>query len=335
MTVYFQGAEREDFTLGGTINTSTNSAQFNPANARFGFDMRGGSPSTGGSSLTTTTFSTTEFWTHFVQYFGFTAGTVQTIWTVGVYSGATAYIALKPNGTTGWDLMLWNGSGFTTITSVFPGTQGLITYDLYIKLGNSSTGQIRVYRNGIPMITVLNVDTSFGGTVTEFTSVRFGSMCTSTTGSATMYSEVIVADWNTLGSKLVTLVPNAAGNYNEFAGAGYTAVDEVALTSDLMTSSVADERFSVGMTDPPALGTGESIEAVAIAYAAARDGVSPQNINTFVRIGGVDYHNADQSLSATLGAQQGQFMMSVDPSTSAQWQVSAVTNAEFGVRSRT
>ena len=152
--------------------------------------------------------------------------------------------------------------------------------DVYIRRG--SPGEGRVYVNNVPAISTTVLDTTFGGAVSSYTAWR-GNGCRNYFTGYAYYAEVIVADWNTIGAKLVTRIPDAAGTWNEWTGAGYTAVDEAVPTSDFMVSGTPNQRFSTSFSDFPAPGTGESIEAVRMSAALVKDAGGPQNYNYFAR----------------------------------------------------
>ena len=329
MTVYFMGAEKADFVVSNYQDTYpsyivNSSSYHNTANSRaqLSFAQR-----TSTLWLETHPFSATEFWTHGYFYVEQYANEDHfIIW----YSGSTPCIGMdRVGGTTTMRVRWWNGSSWVVL-----GTYTLVTtlflLDVYIKLG--SPGEVRVYQNNLPVLGSLTLDTTFGGTVSAFTKVRFPAVSQSVSNS-NGFSEIIVADWNTIGSRLVTRGPNAAGTYNEWAGTGFGAVDEVVETNDLIASGTVDQRFSFNLADFPALASGESIQAVKVAAAAVRDATGPQNLNFFTRQGTTDHHAADKTVTTPLsGVSQ---LFDVNPATGAEWAITDLNAAEFGVRSRT
>jgi hypothetical protein len=327
MTVYFMGAEKADFVVSNyqdaypDYNTSYD---FNSANARgrLNFAQR-----TSTLWLETPSFSATEFWTHGNFYLeSYSSDDHFVIW----YSGTTQYLGIRRvAGTSTAQVRWWNGSSWIVLgTYTFTSQPHLL--DVYIKVG--SPGEVRVYQNNLPVFHSLTIDTTFGGAVSAFTKVRFPAVSTSI-GTNNGYSEIIVADWNTIGSKLVTRAPNAAGTYNEWSGAGFSAVDEIAETNDLIASGTADQRFSFNLADFPALGSGESVQAVKVAAAAVRDASGPQNLNFFTRQGTTDHHATDKTVTTPLSGVS--HIFDVNPATGAEWTITDLNAAEFGVRSRT
>lgn len=329
MTVYFQGAEKADFVLSAWtpgVSHSTASTSFVAANSRASLIQ--GEESSDAVYMQSTSFSATEFWTHFKRLTTAFSSSANP-WFISWRSGGTPYIGLQATSGTSVSLRWWNGSSWVTIGS-FVTVADLETYDVYIKVGNP--GQVRVYKDNLPVASSITIDTTFGGAVSAFDSIRM-QCATAQFSTSTRYAEVIVADWNTIGSKLVTRIPDAAGTYSEWGGAGYTSVDELTEDNTMMASGTVDQRFSVTCTDFPALGTGESIEAVKVAGAIVKDAGGPQSVNFFTRVSGTDYHSSDQAAPASInGLRQ---VYDVNPNTSAAWTVSELNAAEFGVRSRT
>jgi hypothetical protein len=248
------------------------------------------------------------------------------------YSGGTQRLALYASSGDPIiiELRQWGGSSWTTLASTTIGIQATSTtaiWDVYIKLGNP--GSFRLYTNNVPRAALAGIDLSFVSAIDKIRFQCYGG----TSNQDSNFSEVIVADWNTLGSKLVTKTPDANGTYTEWTGAGYTLIDEVVAGTDFMTSPTADQRFSFSSADFPVLASGESIENVRLAYRANRDAAGPQNINGFARVSSTDYHASDQTLNVAPTLSR-YVDWATNPAGGA-WTVSALNAAEFGLRSRT
>lgn len=334
MTVYFQGTEKEDFVLSSiSSNISNNATNYNASNVRCSLKI---TVEASNYYANTASFSATDFWTHFNHALANYTGNFND-YTVAWYAGATARIGLYLN-TNVITLKQWNGSAWSTIatTSAFNPASGRHIYDVYIKVGTAGVGEIRVYCDGLPAVYTNSFDTTFGGAVTAFTSMRLTSGVTNTSNGDSYYSEVIIADWNTIGSRLQTIIPNGAGNYNAWTGAGYTAVDELNPGADFMTAASTNLRFSTAFSDIGALATGEIIAGVKVAGAFTKDLASPQSVDYFTRISGTDYDGTDQTApSATNSLTNISQSWATSPATSSAWTVTELNAAEFGVRSRT
>lgn len=334
MTTIFQGAEREDFgTFNNTGFLSTAFSGYNASNARCSLRARGTGASAANGYEAIYTVAANDHWVHCMAShtrggFHTTVNNLMSIFDqagverIGVFTdmSATTYIRI------------WNGSSWTQVTSNFATSLSgqFWPYDVYVKLGGAGVGEVRLYVNGF-LACSNNVDTTFSGAVTSFSKARFNS-CGGDTTDDSYYSEVIVADWNTIGAKLVTAAPIANGTYQEWTGAGYASIDEVAPDAALLLSGTVDQRVSVDVANVATLGSGESIKSVKISSYMNRDLGGPQNVNSFVRIGGTDYHSANQSAPVTLGLVGTYYETS--PATSNTWTVSEINAAEFGIRSR-
>lgn len=329
MAVYFQGNEYEDFA---TVNNATTYAT-TYVNSYVRTGMRFACLST--ASAETSSFSANDFWTHYFGLLVYNANTPAG-GIVTFYSGSTAYLQIYHNDSTRYlEGRYWNGSSWVTCFT-YANSQNTIAYahDIYIKVGTAGTGEFKFYVNNQVAGYATGLDTTFGGAVSNFTKVRFDANYG--LGGIFYVSEVIVADWPTLGARLVTTYPNAAGTYTEFAGGSYTAIDDTALTSDLLTSNTNGERMSAGFFDIAALGSGESIANVKVTSATSRDTSGPQNANIFARISGTDYNGSDQAVQLNIATTPRVIQdWATSPATSSAWTVTEINGAEFGIRSRT
>ena len=334
MTVYFQGTEREDFVLSTVSAVSVDGAAYNASNVRRSLKMTGNAAAT---YMETTTFSAPAIWTHFSLYWDDANNVTFAPTVVSWYSGATPRIGIyfQRNYI---EIKSYDGSSWSSLgsTAMFQPHNTLNLYDVYVKVGNVGVGEVRVYVNGTPAVWSNSVDTTFGGAVSNFTAVRFTSQADVAGNCNAFYSEVIVADWNTIGSRVQLIYPNGAGNYNDWTGAGYTAVDETSPGADFMTSGTANQRFSTAYTDIGALAAGEIVAAVKVTGAFTKDLSAPQSLNYFARIGTTDFDGSDQTApSATNALSSIGQIWQTSPATSAAWTVTEINGAEFGIRSRT
>jgi hypothetical protein len=328
MTVLFAATELMDFEVFANAAEATTASTFNSSNGRASILPTNGAVDTNYLDCDFSAASA-DFWLHDVIWTASLAATSGEF--VRVYSGGTQRIAVKVNSTSG-DLVVqkWNGSAWvtllTTATGVIVGNTRFVL-DLHVVLGNP--GKIALYINGAVVAADATLDVSFSG-VTGFDKVRLSNARTSS--SNTYHSEVIVADWNTIGSKIVSKAPDANGNYTAWTGV-YTDIDDISGGSDVLASGSANQRESFSMADFPALSGSEVIAAVGMGISALRDAGGPQNVNMFTRIASTDYDGADRTLNAATTNRQ--VLWQVSPATSAAWTVAEINGAEFGVRSRT
>lgn len=329
MATYFIGSEIDDFVLGGVLTNifmGTSASGYDSANSRGFVNIDGAAEDT--AYIETTAFSDNEFWTHWVH--GYTSILSSSSRGVKFYEGGTAKIAILFNQSADvMSVQLWNGSSWvTTLTSATGlfGALGRYKMDVFIKLGNP--GRISVYRNGVPIMSDATLDLS---AYTNIDKVRFG-VSGSTVNNDLYWSEIIVADWNTIGSKVVTRIPDANGNYTTWTGA-YTDIDDISGGVDVISSNNVGDRESWSLSNFPALAGGESIESVKMSVNAIRDAAGPQSLNMFNRQSTTDYDGSDKTLT-TSNAGYNQ-VWDLNPATSAAWTITELNAAEWGVRART
>ena len=150
------------------------------------------------------------------------------------------------------------------------------------------------------------------------------------TGYASGYfSEIIVADEDTRLMSLKTLVPNAAGDTNEWTGA-YTDVDEVVINdSDTVYTDTAEEDVQFNLTDMPA-GNFE-IKAV-IASARIADGLGTLDAQLGIKTNGSV--NLGSTITLDSGWQTARQMWTQNPITASPFTVSEINALQAMVRSK-
>lgn len=325
MTVFFVGSEPQDFDVANVVNDVAGTV--NRGAIQISSDN---SPLATATALFTA--PTSNLWCKFTMYYdppGSGTGTVA--WTL--QSGANGILRVASTSGTGGGSLLqyWNGSTWVSIGDFQTVNLQWITYDVYVKI--AVAGEVRAYKNGVPILELLNVNLTAGGTITSVDrTVHASHSVTSLASGWTYFSAVLCADWNTLSARVVALTPTANGNYTAWTGGTYTDIDEVVRDGVQLTSSTVDERESFAMGDV-SLVTGESIQAVRIAALVGRDASGPQAVELFVRSsGGTDYAGTDTT--ANLISSGITRLMETDPATSAPWSQANLNAVEFGIRSR-
>lgn len=337
MTVYFQMTELADCGSYSVTGLQVRTTGINTSNVRSGIEIDEGADAS--SFISSPTFSATDLWVHFNHYVNVqnVSTTTSTKSMVRFMSGGTQRIRVNPVDANTVQIESWNGAAWTllasgTATSIFATSQRHIT-DIHATIGAAAT--ISVYIDGTLIATAENVDTTFGGTVTAFDTVIWGCPNIAGSGTGLIYSEMIGANWNTIGSKLVTRIPDANGNYAEWTNGDFTVVDDIPGNGgvDYATSGTADQRVDWSMSSFPELTGNLIVASTQINVMINRDTTGPQNANFFVRTGGTDYHSADQPLNITQSGLRQKY--ETDPSTSAAWDITNLNNTTFGIRSRT
>lgn len=332
MTMYAMCAELGDITsyggtLGGSISEDTTASFRRAANARTSIRLN----ATGSED---TLFFTkalagtqNEFWTRFVFNSASSLATDRRFFKF--YAGGTQRLSLASGGGNSARVQKYSGGAWATLQTTgdvafTAGTRHII--DVFVKLGNPGT--LKVYLNEVPVISETGLDLTWAG-VAGFDELRFQS---ANTVNVTAFSEIIAADWITLGGKLVSNSASGAGAYSEWAG-GFAVINETPPANNYALSGTAGQRLSFVKPAIAALAAGESIEAVSIGSLALRDSAGPQHFNHFIRIAGTDYHKADQNPVVAIAAYQD--MWEKSPATGLTWAVSEINAAEPGIRSRT
>jgi hypothetical protein len=282
--------------------------------------------------IDTDAFSSSDFWTHAVWGWASTNGTQ---YIVKWYSGGTQKLGFRfnPVSTGTMEIAKWTGAAWSllataTDASYIPAQTNGYPLVFYIKLGNP--GEFRVYFNNLPVISRNDLDLSGIGTIDK---VRFNPIGASVSMDSYV-SEVIVADYNLIGSKVVQRSPTGNGSYQEWSNGAFGIVDDQDATgADLAVSGTVGQRTTYTHAAFTALASNEALTCVKAAGAFNRDAAGPQNINFMTRIGSTDYNGADLPLNV-VQTRTGQ-MWQTSPATSTAWTIAELNAAAFGVRSRT
>lgn len=270
--------------------------------------------------------TTSSFWLHFSQY-PRTSSTspAHTGLDIGVYDASN-------------NLITGLGSSSTTYTaqSVFhansgnlwtPGSGALRSIDVNVFM-DAASGFIRWYIDGSAVYEFLG-DTR--GAVGDATKVGFGRTAgNSDTNKVGFLSQIIVSTQPTIGAKLYTVAPVAAGADSQWTGA-VTDVNHIGLddTTFVSTDTVGNKQ-SFTITPPASLPTGLQIAAIRTSYRASRDASSAvNNLQPYFKIGGTDY-NAGSPFALSTVTSSGSVIVETNPATSLPWQLADLTGFETG-----
>jgi hypothetical protein len=336
MTVYFMGTESEDFpTRTGSVLQNTNAAYRKSANTRVAVQITRSSSGEDINFMETDAFSSSDFWSHVVWAINNPPGAGASQYITRWYSGGVKKLGFRWSNMSAGTLEIakWTGAAWSLLATVgdamFAGAGSIpYTLDFYIKLGNP--GEMRVYFNGFPAIVRNDLDLSG---ISAIDRLRLDGGANLINGEG-MYSEIIVADFCTVGSKIVSRPPTGNGSYQEWTNGGFAIVDDVDATgADLATSATANQRTTYTHAALTALGGTEVLAGVKVAAAVNREVTGPQNLNFMTRISTTDYNGADQSLSTTSG--RNSQMWENSPASATAWTIAEINAAHMGVRSRT
>ena len=194
---------------------------------------------------------------------------------------------------------------------------------LDIQVSNyGSNGTVNVWKNGTLILTytgdiALNGDTTLDQVVIKSYSSTWFSC-----------SEIIFADEDTRSMSLKTLVPNAAGDTNEWDGA-YTDIDEIVLNEiDAIYTTVGDEVQTFGLSDLPA-GT-FVVKAVKTAYRAI-DSAGDFSLQPGIKTNSAV--NLESTVTLEYGFTNQHVLYTVNPETTNQWTIAEVDALQLAFKS--
>ena len=214
-----------------------------------------------------------------------------------------------------------NGTGTIVESAAFDIITGN-NYDLHVKIDSLSL-TLPLYINEIIQHTQTFTLIS--------TYLITGFELAAASGQATWgmrYSQVVVADENTVGWRVFTRFPTANGTYAEMSG-GFGDVDELAVSSgDVLSATLASK--STFTRSAITLSAGYEVKAVAISSYAHSTLPDLDDMELVLRKDSVDYFSGVKTVGP--GYTCFSEVWEVDPSTSAKWANAAVTatTVQFG-----
>lgn len=312
MAVIFAGGELSSFTKFNSIETTLAGSFSLPA--RCGIHTR-----KGGFIRTDVLGDLSDIWIHFDMYVG------------TVTAGLTPISVTNSSGVVLFSIA---SDGKVSVAGsnigILPAfTQGRFTYDVHLKGG--SVGLVEVYVDSQAMLSV-NGNFALSNMHTLMLSPVGVNANDSTTNS--IYSQIIVANEITIGSKLATLTLDAVGSNNAWVGTSSNAaadVNEIGLDDTTYISAQTAglvETWATSDLDPQYT----NVRAVVVSALAKYSATGPKNIDAITRIGTGNYASAMTALGP--GYTPSQAIFSINPVTNAAWTVSDVNAAEFGIRSK-
>ncbi len=245
MTIVFAGGELDAFTINGTTPLeSATSSRFDPNFAR-----RALRPLSTANMQADFSAPLTEGWLHLNIYHQSVFSSLQDqsyVLLQDVTAGITGMQLDADNGI--FNLEYWNGSGFTELSPDLNMTNDVTggnRIDMHWRIADSG-GIFEVYVDG-RFITSFEGDTLNGFTQFDRALIRSPSNFTSDLQTA-YYSEIIIADVETIGWHLATIEPDGAGNSTTWTGT-FSDVDAGSLNdATFVSSGTAEEveQFTVG-----------------------------------------------------------------------------------------
>jgi hypothetical protein len=320
MAILFAGSEPEGFVLSpaSSVAASTTAGRFNSTMCRACTYIS--DPTS--AYVSATTANITDFWLRFSYYNASSAATMVFCRLIDSVTG-TGLIRIEQVGSTSVRLAYWNGSAFVYITSAAP-SSALEVYDVRVII--SASGSISFYRNSVL------VGTFSGNTAALFTSVSSVRFGVTATAVPIGISEVIIANEDTRGMNVCTLLPNGSGTTSQWTGA-YTDISGTTYgDTTFISDSTNGDVSTFAASDLPS--TSYDVIALSINARASIGTSGPQNMQLALRTNSVNYFSGNVSgLSTAFGPVSN--IWAVSPDTSAAWTPANINALEIGVKAIT
>lgn len=303
-TVYFVGSEPDCVT--GSYGLSTTGVDTNYV--RTGFYTQGGQSAQIELQTATPDNSTEGYWLHFRKYSSVSdiqlggykqnplliydgSGNLSFYLNVSSASGSYGYVSARVYASNG--SAVDSGIDYDT----FANATEFTTQDIDVHVYTNSSGHAvaEFYRNNTLRQTVTNT----GGSSRGMKRAVFTTPVTyNGSYSYVVFSEFIVANFDTRNLRVGTYIPSADGTYTDGAGT-YADIDETSPDGNAITlAAVGDKQsYTVSKLGSPSL---SGILALAVNGLVASDGTN--DLQAGLRIGGADYFSSDLGLGASPSA---------------------------------
>ncbi len=324
-------------TTSGTVNTTYSPRSIRIQNAAVR-SARFINPTTGADT------SLTSFWVHFelyVQATGSFAGLIDDGCLYVVNSAGTRVIRLNllhtSNGNPVYRLDYWNGSSFVNGSSTLTlSTETSYAFDLEIVCGVS--GSLKLYTNSSsqsPLSPSLTV-TGLHAAVTNGAYLDLNCPLGFLIDANNYYSQILVSEEATIGCRVGSIVPTAAGTNTTWTGT-YTDITDSGLgEGTVISASSTGDKESYPATDRALPVHTYEVGGVWFNIRAKQGGSAPTNKKALMRVGGTDYAAAyDYAHLNTSTFAPSLACFPLNPATAAAWDISDVNAAEVGFEATT
>lgn len=217
--------------------------------------------------------------------------------------------------------------GDTTVAGAYVGYTSMVTVTLDVKVVVGADITIEVYQGEALISTATAANTGGKGVPVDCNFRNFDTSQLST--SDLYYTEIIATDGEpTLGWRLATLQPSAAGDYSDLVGAVSNLLNEddgLAMESATVGHKAS---WSLSAYNGPA-SPGGGVRAVVSKTHSTKGATGPQNIRPFLRIGGTDYPGpADVTPAGLIGEMA---VWDQNPATAAAWATADFASMQQGI----
>ena len=320
MTIYFAGTEL-DAMAGGDTQANTDAhgfdANYSRSSLKLYFEAFAGIDL--GSMVGDS--SATGWWAHFRLASGpFTTSANLTFFevkdTLGNIVASLGATAAAVSGR----LYSYQSGTFTELsTGASIGSLLVTTWDVHCYTSGGDSF-FDVYLNSLLLVSISRVTDSNGG-------FKTGTVKTpqDVAGRYDYFSEVVVADMDTRGYRVKTLVPIGAGTEVDWTGT-FAEIDEIVPDADSIQAVAIG---NIGTFTTGGLASANmAIAAVCVNGIISNNGVN--DVQAVLRKGSVNYPSAD--IGVTSGAVPYCTVFNDDPSTGTGWLTDDLTAVEFGFK---
>lgn len=318
MAIYFQGTEREAFSVvtgTGGVSESTDAGTFDASFCRASLRITGTSYAQRdwGTSLTGT------IWFH-AQWRTDNAGTGQAA-AIFLDSSGNQFLRLNvpSNGT--FQMQYWNGTAWTNIGSSWAWAINT-RYILDIKITLGVSGGVEVYWNNA-------LRTSGSASLTAYANLRSIRLQAHATGvgAGAHWSQIQIADVSTLNHNVFTMTPSTAGTDTDGTGTNADITETTLSDATYVEFTTAGQKRSGKTTARSLTGT---VKAVCVTGRLMRvDATGPQKARPYVLIGGTRYYGTTFAL--TTGFAEYFYVWETNPATGLAWTTADVNDANLEI----
>lgn len=321
-TTYFAGSKDQDFTIAGTVTTTTTAGPFRSTYVSQGLVISLGSTlDPPANRITSPAFTpNSSMWIH--GSFATPAAVNATTANATLFralDGGVARIVVRGTGTAGqWKVDKRDAAGtFTNLCTSLAGAAGsggnAQNFDLFIQYGTS--GLVQLYIGGALAATSGIMDVTTNG-ATTLNQVEFSGVNTANTMT---WSECIVSDSLTINAGTYQLKPAASGNTQNFAPNTVANVSKNSVADSTFVSTANNNDLSQ-WTTPVAPPAGFVVQAIVLTARVAAGLTGPQHFDWLLRTkDGTDHLAGTSNAPTTSLANFSGYVWSTNPATMVGW----------------
>lgn len=272
-----------------------------------------------------------DVWVHMSFAYGADTGNNTRMFILCNSSGNEVFRVSRPtNNNSTFIMEFYNGSTWTSIGTGFTIPDDRTHRDLDFHVSCGSSGSAEAYING-GLVDSGSITSSY---VDDIAQLHLYNASTAPANNVAFYSQMIIADEQTIGWKMYTRRPTGNGSNTSWSGA-YTDVDEMGISdADFISGGSNGDKESF-TTSARATISPLEVKAIGVSARALRDVTGPQNMDLMVRNGSSEHFQPITGLTTSYS--HFQYAWHLDPDTGNIWSNADAENAsfQFGVRAVT